>query len=167
MANGTSVRLKCTFSTDHPVTAQSVTVSWNFRALNSATEESLFYYHEVPYPPDVGRFKDHVEWSGDISRKDASITLNRVPPTFNGTYICQVRNRPDVHGSNGEIFLRVVDKVTMSEIAILALAVGVSCGAILVLLCIIVAVRFCRKKRLENDFELRPQDPEWTDPTVW
>lgn len=70
----------------------------------------LFYYHEVPYPPDVGRFKDHVEWSGDISRKDASITLNRVPPTFNGTYICQVRNRPDVHGSNGEIFLRVVDK---------------------------------------------------------
>lgn len=57
--------------------------------------------------------------------------------------------------------------VTMSEIAILALAVGVSCGAILVLLCVIVAVRFCRKKRLENDFELRPQDPEWTDPTVW
>lgn len=57
--------------------------------------------------------------------------------------------------------------VTMSEIAILALAVGVSCGAILVLLCIVVAVRFCRKKRLENDIELRPRDHERTDPTVW
>lgn len=70
----------------------------------------LFYYHEVPYPPNEGRFKDHVEWSGDLFRKDVSITLNRVPPTFNGTYICQVRNPPDVHGSNGEIFLRVLDK---------------------------------------------------------
>lgn len=57
--------------------------------------------------------------------------------------------------------------VTMSEIAILALAVGVSCGAILVLLCIIVAVRFCRKKRLENDIELSPREREWNDPTVW
>lgn len=70
----------------------------------------VFYYHEAPYPPSEGRFKDHVEWSGDVSRKDVSITLNQVPPTFNGTYTCQVRNRPDVHGSNGEIILRVVNK---------------------------------------------------------
>lgn len=41
VANGTSVKLKCTFSTTHPVTAQSVTVSWNFRPLNSALEESV------------------------------------------------------------------------------------------------------------------------------
>lgn len=168
VANGTSVRLKCTFTTSHPVSAQSLTVAWNFRPLNSGTEESLFYYHEVPYPPDRGRFKDLAEWSGDISRKDVSITLNKVPPTFNGTYICQVRNRPDVHGSNGEIVLRVVNKVTMSEIAILALAVGVSCGVILVLLCIVVGVRVCRKKkRSEHDIELSPRDHEWKDPTVW
>lgn len=70
----------------------------------------VFYYHESPYPPSEGRFKDHVEWSGDVSKKDVSITLNQVPPTFNGTYTCQVRNRPDVHGSNGEIVLRVVNK---------------------------------------------------------
>lgn len=70
----------------------------------------VFYYHEAPYPPSGGRFKDHVEWSGDISKKDVSITLNKVPPTFNGTYTCQVRNRPDVHGSNGETILRVVNK---------------------------------------------------------
>lgn len=75
----------------------------------------LFYYHEVPYPPDRGRFKDLAEWSGDISRKDVSITLNKVPPTFNGTYICQVRNRPDVHGSNGEIVLRVVNKGQIAD----------------------------------------------------
>lgn len=43
-------------------------------------------------------------------RKDASITLKQVLPTFNGTYICQVRNRPDVHGNNGETVLTVVTK---------------------------------------------------------
>lgn len=70
----------------------------------------VFYYQEVPYPPQQGRFKDHAVWSGDVLRRDGSITLNEVPPTFNGTYICQVRNRPDVHGSNGEVILRVVNK---------------------------------------------------------
>lgn len=70
----------------------------------------VFYFQEVAYPPQKGRFQGHVEWSGDILKRDASVTLINVPPTFNGTYICQVRNRPDVHGSNGEIMLRVVDK---------------------------------------------------------
>lgn len=70
----------------------------------------VFYFHEVAYPPQQSRFQGHIEWSGDILKQDASITLNNVPPTFNGTYMCQVHNRPDVHGSNGEIILRVVNK---------------------------------------------------------
>ncbi|XP_056141423.1 myelin protein zero-like protein 2b isoform X2 [Lampris incognitus] len=108
--NGTNVRLKCTFSSRSPVQAQSVIVSWNFRPLNQGPEESVFYYHETSYPPTSGRFKDHAVWSGDIMRNDASITLHEVPPTFNGTYICQVHNKPDVHGRNGEIILKVVNK---------------------------------------------------------
>lgn len=70
----------------------------------------VFYYQDVPYPPTEGRFKGHAVWSGDIMKRDVSITLHEVPPTFNGTYICQVRNPPDVHGSNGEIILKVVNK---------------------------------------------------------
>lgn len=70
----------------------------------------VFHYQEAAYPPLFGRFKGHVTWSGDIMRGDASITLHEVPPTFNGTYTCQVSNRPDVHGRNGEIVLKVVDK---------------------------------------------------------
>lgn len=70
----------------------------------------VFYYQETAYPPEDGRFKGHAVWSGDVVRKDASITLQEVLPTFNGTYICQVKNRPDVHGSNGETVLKVVDK---------------------------------------------------------
>lgn len=40
--------------------------------------------------------------------RDASIIIRQVKFTFNGTYICQVKNPPDVHGTVGEIRLRVV-----------------------------------------------------------
>nr|XP_029132496.1 myelin protein zero-like protein 2 [Labrus bergylta] len=165
--NGTNVKLKCTFTSNRPVSLQSVTVSWNFRSLNSGSDESVFYYQEMPYPPQHGRFKGHAVWSGDILRRDASITLHEVPPTFNGTFICQVRNRPDVHGSNGEIVFRVVNKVSLSEIGILAAAVGGACGVILILLGIFVAVRFCKKKHMENDIEMHTEESKRKDPTVW
>lgn len=165
--NGTDVKLKCTFTSSHPVSTQSVIVSWNFRPVNLGADESVFYYQEVPYPPKTGRFKDHAVWSGDIMSRDVSITLLAVPPTFNGTYICQVRNRPDVHGTNGEIVLRVVNKVSLSEIGLLAAAVGGACAVILILLGIFVAVRFYRRKRMERDSEVQPREQVWKDPTVW
>lgn len=68
---------------------------------------------------------------------------------------------------NTELVLVVSMSASMSEIKILALAVGVSCGIILVLLGIFVAVRFCRRKRMDNDIELQPREHEWKDPTVW
>lgn len=68
----------------------------------------FFYYHEVPFPPIQGHFKDHVTWSGDVMNNDGSITLNDVQFSFNGTYTCQARNPPDVHGYTSEIRLEVV-----------------------------------------------------------
>uniref|UniRef100_A0A3Q1JSZ8 Ig-like domain-containing protein n=1 Tax=Anabas testudineus TaxID=64144 RepID=A0A3Q1JSZ8_ANATE len=153
--NGTDVKLKCTFSSTQPVTLTTAVVSWSFRGINS----KVFYYQESGHPPLEGRFKDHVVWSGDVLKKDASITLQKVQPTFNGTYICQVRNRPDVHGISGEITLKVVDKVSMSEIGMLAAAVGGACAVVLVLLAIVVAVRFHRRKKMEKDIELHHPKP--------
>lgn len=57
--------------------------------------------------------------------------------------------------------------VSLSEIGILAAAVGGACCVILILLGIFVAVRFYRRKRMENDIELHPREHEWNDPTVW
>lgn len=45
--NGTNVRLKCTFSSTVSVSLKSVTVSWNFRPLNSGTEESVCRNSEI------------------------------------------------------------------------------------------------------------------------
>lgn len=165
--NGTHVKLKCTFTSTAPVSLQSVTVSWNFRPLVPGPDESVFYYDKEPFPPDQGRFKGRAIWSGDILRKDASITLQDVPPTFNGTYICQVRNRPDVHGSNGEITLKVVKKVSMSEISMLAIAVGAGIGLILVILGIVLSVKLCRKRGMDRDIEMHVPEEQWKDPTAW
>ncbi|XP_071772716.2 myelin protein zero-like protein 2b [Centroberyx gerrardi] len=164
--NGTNVRLKCTFSSVHPVSPQTVIVSWNFRPLHPGPEESVFYYQETPYPPTHGRFKDRAVWSGDIMRQDASITLHEVPPTFNGTYTCQVHNLPDVHGKSGEIILKVVSKVGLSEIGILAAAVGGACGIILLILGIFVLVKFYKRRHMDKDVELHTREQEWKDPTV-
>lgn len=40
--------------------------------------------------------------------RDASIIIQEVKFTYNGTFVCQVKNPPDVHGPSGEIRLRVV-----------------------------------------------------------
>lgn len=165
--NGTHVKLKCTFSSSAPISLQTVTVVWQFRPLIPGPDESVFYYEKEPYPPDQGRFKDHVVWSGDVLRKDASITLQDVPPTFNGTYICQVRNRPDVHGINGEISLKVVQRVSMSEISMLAIAVGAGIGLILIALSIVLAVKLCRRRDTDRDIEMHVPEEQWKDPTAW
>ncbi|KAM4727017.1 myelin protein zero-like protein 2b [Anableps anableps] len=164
--NGTNVKLKCTFSSTQPVSLQTVTVTWIFQPINSKTSERMFYYQEVAYPPNQGRFKGHAVWSGDIMRKDASISLHEVQPTFNGTYICQVANPPDAHGNTGETVLRVVNKASLSEISLLAAVVGGSCAVILVLLGIFVAVKIYRKKQRNKDIEMHVECSR-KDPTVW
>lgn len=93
----------------------------------------VFFYYEMSYLPTQGRFKGHVVWSGDVMEKDASITLQQVSPAFNGTYICQVHNIPDVVGRNGEVVLRVVNKTesrlffTPNDTLISTKHVSVSC----------------------------------------
>ncbi|XP_073697140.1 myelin protein zero-like protein 2 [Garra rufa] len=144
-ANGTDVRLKCTFKSTHPLSEETVSVSWSFRPLGKTAEESFFLYHGRAYPPDAGTFKGHAVWSGDVMKGDASITLQNVQFIFNGTYSCQVRNPPDFQGFAGEISLRVVQKVSFSEIAILAIAVGGSIGIVLLILIIYIVVRVFRR----------------------
>lgn len=54
---------------------------------------------------------------------------------------------------------------SLSEISILAAAVGSACGILLLLLGIYVAVRYCRRKHMDNDIELQSQERK--DNTMW
>ncbi|TSK67175.1 Myelin protein zero-like protein 2 [Bagarius yarrelli] len=106
--NGTDVRLKCTFQSLNPIRRSALTISWSFRPLRPGNEETVFYFHEKPFPPSEGRFQKKVVFVGDVSSSDASILLRDVTFSYNGTFSCQVKNPPDVHGNVGEVHLRVV-----------------------------------------------------------
>uniref|UniRef100_A0A8U7NR06 Uncharacterized protein n=1 Tax=Corvus moneduloides TaxID=1196302 RepID=A0A8U7NR06_CORMO len=107
--NGTNQRLKCTFSSSSPVSDQLL-VSWNFQPEDLSSHEPVFRYLKEPYKPPSGRFKERVTWDGNIERNDVSIIIWNLQPTDNGTFTCQVTNRPDVYGTIGEVRLRVVQK---------------------------------------------------------
>ncbi|KAG7483980.1 hypothetical protein MATL_G00043910 [Megalops atlanticus] len=162
--NGTDVKLKCSFTSGATIVPSTVTVSWNFRQQGKGGEETVFYFQDQAYPPPSGRFKGQVVWAGDIQRGDASIMLRDVQFSFNGTYTCQVKNPPDVHGPAGELVLKVVQSASISEIAILAAAVGGAIGLVLIVLVIVVLVKFCRRRQEEGDTELSQW--EGKDPTV-
>ncbi|KAK2846942.1 hypothetical protein Q5P01_009941 [Channa striata] len=166
--NGTDVRLKCTFQSTHPINADAVTISWIFRPLGPGPEESIFHYQRQPYPPVEGPFRKRVVWAGDIMGRDASIVIRQVKFSYNGTYMCQVKNPPDVHGTVGKIQLRVVTTASFSELLLLALGIGGGIAAVVILLIIIVSCRRCKRRRqrqLEDNEEAPRKDRK--DPSVW
>ncbi|XP_040181371.1 myelin protein zero-like protein 2 isoform X1 [Rana temporaria] len=147
--NGTDVRLKCTFSSTTSL-GDDVTVSWTFRPLAGGSEESVFYYHREPFPPTEGRFLGRAVWDGNTKRSDGSIIIRNIQQSYNGTYLCQVKNPPDVHGEMGEIILKVVDKVKFSEIMLLLLVIGVGSIAIIILVLAVVMFRYYRKQKTHS-----------------
>ncbi|XP_053502820.1 myelin protein zero-like protein 2 [Ictalurus furcatus] len=162
--NGTDVRLKCTFQSSHPIKRSTLTISWSFRPLRPGNEETVFYFHEKAFPPSEGRFQKKVVFVGDVLSSDASILVRDVMFSYNGTFSCQVKNPPDVHGNVGEIQLRVVASAPFSEIVILAVAIGGAVLLAIVILAICMFVRQCRKmKRMEQ--ERVPQERK--DLVVW
>uniref|UniRef100_V9L3H2 Myelin protein zero-like protein 2 n=1 Tax=Callorhinchus milii TaxID=7868 RepID=V9L3H2_CALMI len=148
--NGTDARLKCTFKSTKPV-GERASVNWSFQPQGGKSEESVFYYHGESYPPDTGRFRGRAVWSGDLPRNDGSITVRSLLFADNGTFYCDVKNPPDVSGTRGEITVSVVNKVTYSEMWILAVAVGGATALVVLLVIIVVTVQLCRKKRQEEE----------------
>ncbi|XP_034460824.1 myelin protein zero-like protein 2 [Hippoglossus hippoglossus] len=165
--NGTDARLKCTFQSSSPINANTIVISWSFRPLKKGREESVFHYQQRPYPPVEGIFRKHVMWAGDIMGQDASIIIREVKFTYNGTYICQVKNPPDVHGSVGEIHLRVVSTASFSQLLHLALAIAGGITAVVLLIVLILYCRRCKKRR-QRQPEGSEEAPrkERKDPTV-
>uniref|UniRef100_A0A3P8UTN1 Myelin protein zero like 2 n=1 Tax=Cynoglossus semilaevis TaxID=244447 RepID=A0A3P8UTN1_CYNSE len=166
--NGTDARLKCTFESSAPINVNSVVITWTFRPLKPGQEESVFHYQQQPYPPLEGIFKKRIVWAGDIMGQDASIIIREVKFTYNGTYVCQVKNPPDVHGQVGEIRLRVVTTASFSEILRLVLIIAGSIAGVLILLVIVMSCRRCKKKgqrQLQDNVEAPRKERK--DPTAW
>lgn len=54
------------------------------------------------------RFRDRVEFSGNPSKYDVSVTLRNVQLEDEGTYNCYIMNPPDRHRGHGRIYLQVL-----------------------------------------------------------
>lgn len=54
------------------------------------------------------RFRDRVEFSGNPSKYDVSVTLRNVQLEDVGTYNCYIMNPPDRHRGHGKIYLQVL-----------------------------------------------------------
>lgn len=54
------------------------------------------------------RFRDRVEFSGNPSKYDVSVTLKKVQLEDEGLYNCYIMNPPDRHRGHGKIYLQVL-----------------------------------------------------------
>lgn len=70
----------------------------------------IFYYSSGKGFPGPEEFRDRVQFIGDINRRDVSIELSPAQFSDNGTFLCDVKNPPDVSGTPARIELRVVRK---------------------------------------------------------
>ncbi|XP_039601370.1 myelin protein zero-like 1 like isoform X1 [Polypterus senegalus] len=151
--NGTQGTLHCTFSSTE-VIKNEATVSWSFIPEGGSNHASFFYYSAgKPYGSLNQQFKDRISWAGDLNKKDASIKIDKLQFTDNGTYICDVKNPPDIEVTPGFIKLRVVEKAGLPK-SNAWLIVGAVIGAILgvLLIVIIVSCLVYRRNRSRNEY---------------
>ncbi|KAI5127387.1 Myelin Protein Zero-Like Protein 1 [Manis pentadactyla] len=113
VANGTQGKLSCKFKSTS-TTGTQTSVSWSFQPEGMDTPVSFFHYSQGQvYAGNHPPFKDRISWAGDLDKRDASINIENMQSVHNGTYICDVKNPPDIVVQPGRIRLYVVEKETL------------------------------------------------------
>ncbi|KAL0590789.1 Myelin protein zero-like protein 1, partial [Plecturocebus cupreus] len=153
VANGTQGKLTCKFkSTD--TTGRLTSVSWSFQPEGADTAVSFFHYSQGnAYPGNYPPFKDRTNWAGDLDKKDASIYIENMQFIHNGTYICDVKNPPDIVAQPGHIRLYVIEKESLPVFpvwVVVGIVTAVVVGLIL-LISMILAVLY-RRKNSKRDY---------------
>nr|XP_058929480.1 myelin protein zero-like protein 1 isoform X3 [Kogia breviceps] len=153
VANGTQGKLTCKFKSTN-TTGTLTSVSWSFQPEGTDTTVSFFHYSQGQvyagnYPP----FKDRISWAGDLDKKDASINIENMQFIHNGTYICDVKNPPDIVVQPGHIRLYVVEKEILPAFpvwVVVGIVTAVVLGLTLVIT-VILAVLY-RRKNSKRDY---------------
>ncbi|XP_037543174.1 myelin protein zero-like 1 like [Nematolebias whitei] len=143
--NGTKGVLRCTFKSSAVVSTWT-SVTWSFQSSQPDHQFSkapyvIYHFSNGKGFPGEHEFKDRVQFIGDINKKDVSIQLNPAQFSDNGTFFCDVKNPPDVKGTQARTELRVVLKESFPQ-SQTAVLIGGVCGALIVLIIIAVAACF-------------------------
>ncbi|XP_036890804.1 myelin protein zero-like protein 1 isoform X2 [Sturnira hondurensis] len=157
VANGTQGKLTCTFKSAN-TTSMLTTVSWSFQPEGTDTSMSFFHYSQgQEYPGNYPPFKDRISWAGDLDKKDASISIENMQFIHNGTYICDVKNPPDIVAQPGHIRLYVVEKAVLPVFPVWVV-VGIVTAVVvgLSLLTSVVLAVLYRRKSSKRDYTGAP-----------
>uniref|UniRef100_A0A674H0U3 Ig-like domain-containing protein n=1 Tax=Taeniopygia guttata TaxID=59729 RepID=A0A674H0U3_TAEGU len=87
---GGSVLLPCLFLDPDSKGWTLHKVDWLLKAGAGTQEEMVFFYYSSHGVP-AGRFKNRVQWRGNVSRWDGSILLQDLRLNDSGTYECELR----------------------------------------------------------------------------
>ena len=153
VVNGTQGKLTCTFDSPN-TTGWLTTVSWSFQPDGTDSAVSFFHYSQGQvYIGDYPPFKDRVTWAGDLDKKDASINIENIQAVHNGTYICDVKNPPDIVVRPGHIRLHVVE-IDNLLVFLVWVVVGTVTAVVLglTLLISLVLVVLYRRKHSKRDY---------------
>ncbi|XP_037023335.2 myelin protein zero-like protein 1 [Artibeus jamaicensis] len=153
VANGTQGKLTCTFKSAN-TTSMLTTVSWSFQPEGTDTSMSFFHYSQgQEYPGNYPPFKGRISWAGDLDKKDASISIENMQFIHNGTYICDVKNPPDIVAQPGHIRLYVVEKAVLPVFPVWVV-VGIVTAVVvgLSLLTSVVLAVLYRRKSSKRDY---------------
>uniref|UniRef100_A0A8B9UA64 Myelin protein zero like 3 n=1 Tax=Anas zonorhyncha TaxID=75864 RepID=A0A8B9UA64_9AVES len=121
---GEKVQLTCTFKSSSPIT-ESLTVDWTYRPLTGGQMETvseggnLFVLKiDQTQPLSLGKFKDRISWVGNVAKGDASIAIQSPVMSDNGTFICSVKNPPDVYHNIPQTVLIVTERAVLLSILV-------------------------------------------------
>ncbi|TSK16193.1 Myelin protein zero-like protein 1 [Bagarius yarrelli] len=151
--NGTAGLLKCTFKSNQVISSQAA-VSWSYipEGSSDSAGETIFHYAGGKGFPGTMQFNNRIEWAGDLNKKDGSIRIKNMQFSDNGTYLCDVKNPPDIGGKPSMTKLRVVKRESLPQTSP-AVIVGAVIGAIIGLIIIaIVAYLLIRVMRSSRDY---------------
>lgn len=70
----------------------------------------IFHYQSFPHPTTAGKFKDRISWVGNVANGDASIAIQSPELSDNGTFICSVKNPPDLYHNIPQTVLVVTER---------------------------------------------------------
>ncbi|XP_026715184.1 cell surface A33 antigen isoform X2 [Athene cunicularia] len=117
VARGKNVTLRCNFKTEASITSGDVVV---WRKIKSEDDAVTRYFDGLV---QYGKgYENRIQFNGDVSKGDISITINAVTMEDNGTYACIVRLRNDPPRQTATLSLFVLVAPSKPECSILGTA---------------------------------------------
>ncbi|EPY88062.1 sodium channel, voltage-gated, type II, beta-like protein [Camelus ferus] len=164
--NGSDARLPCTFNSCYTVNHKQFSLNWTYQECNNCSEEMFLQFRMKIINLKLERFRDRVEFSGNPSKYDVSVTLRNVQLEDEGTYNCYIMNPPDRHRGHGKIYLKVLMEEPPERDSTVAVIVGASVGGFLAVVILVLMVVKCVRRKKEQKLstdDLKTEEEGKTD----